>query len=181
MGLSITLQLTCHQKQTYDTRINNDPNESTFVFTSRPLDKAHLHHHHQNYTYPNLPIYQSQIHHLNLRENPQRSPRLLLRLLNQPTHSPKLLMLRIAQNLKQHTLATRHHSPRIPQPRQRNPPLLGVNTTHPINEHVHPMPTLKEIERRLRDADMRLDADDDHVQRFAVAGREEGIDLGRYH
>lgn len=78
----------------------------------------------------------------------QALPRLLralFRLLDELTDRPKLLTLRIAHNLKDPTLTTSHNRARMPQPVQRYPDLLRVNTAHSIGDDVHAMPRLQQI------------------------------------
>ncbi|BAE65245.1 unnamed protein product [Aspergillus oryzae RIB40] len=110
---------------------------------------------------------------LNLRKNLQSPLRLLLHLLNQPTNSPKPTMTCVPQNLKQNTLTTRHYRPSISQPRQSNPPLLTINTAHPIHNNINPMAPLQHIQRRLRNTDMRLNSHDNSIE-----GRFPGSCLG---
>ena len=51
-------------------------------------------------------------------------------------------------------------TPHLPQPTQRHGPLSAVATAHPVREHVHPVALTQQVQRRLGDADVRLDADD---------------------
>lgn len=91
--------------------------------------------------------------------------RILARLLHQPRHGPEFRDRCIAHQLIQEALARRDHRARRPEPRQRNRDLLRVARTDPIRQDVDLVPVRQQIQRRLRDADMALDAHEHDLSR----------------
>jgi len=107
---------------------------------------------------------------LQLTQGSNRALGIILRILDQPTNCPKMRILRIPKQLKQHTLAGRNHGALTRKPRERNGPLELVAARHAVREHVDLVPAPQQVEGRLRHADVRLDAHDDHGQ-LVVRGR----------
>lgn len=96
-------------------------------------------------------------------KNPHSILRIFLCLLHQGTNALERRRLCILQYLKNNTLTRSHNAPRISQPIERNPSFLGVDATHAIRDYVYPMSRREQIESRLRDADVRLNADEDSI------------------
>lgn len=116
-----------------------------------------------------------------LRQGAQRRLRILLEFLNQGINSLEIRMARIPQDLKHDTLTTGDNGAGVPQPRQGDAPLLGIHTGDPVHNHIHTVATLEQIQRRLCDTDVGLDADDDGVNGGDPRFGEQRLELGRDH
>jgi hypothetical protein len=108
----------------------------------------------------------------------QRRPGLRRRLLDQLNEIAKALDSRIAKTFVQPTLARRHNRPSSPEPRQRDPDLLRVPTTHAIGDHVHGVAGVQEVQGRLGDADVGFNADEGDLVVLGGGGGL-GIRVGR--
>ena len=106
--------------------------------------------------------------------------RLARKLLDHPGDPLELGNARIAHALIQPALARRDDCAFSPQPRQRDRYLLWITTTHAVCKDINLMPLSEQIQGRLRDADMALDAHDDHLP-LLWPQRVEGSHHIRHH
>lgn len=60
------------------------------------------------------------------------------------------------------------------QPVQRNAHLAGVAAGHAVGEHVHPVSGIAQVQRRLGDADVGLDADEGDLGARGEVGSHAG-------
>lgn len=75
-------------------------------------------------------------------------------------------------------LARRHGDALLgPQPVEGDENLARVAAAHAVGDDVHAVPGVAQVERRLRDADVRLDADEGDGRSRGEMGRQ----LGREH
>ena len=81
----------------------------------------------------------------------------------------------IPHQLIHEALAGRHDSAFMPQPRQRNRHFLLVAAALPFRNDIYLVSGLEEIERRLRNADVAFDADDDAGERAGGVERVERL------
>ncbi|KFA81513.1 hypothetical protein S40288_10789, partial [Stachybotrys chartarum IBT 40288] len=98
------------------------------------------------------------------RQSLQHSLGITARVLDNFDQGLEARVARVAQTLIHPALTRRDHDARLrPQPIQRNHHLGPVAATHAISYNVDAVPRVPQIERRLGDADVRLDADEGDV------------------
>ncbi len=87
----------------------------------------------------------------------------------------------ISHALIQEALTTRHNCPLVSQPVQGNPPLPLMARAHSVRDDINPMSLTQQVQRRLRDADMSLNANNSDLIRFGRALRENEAELWYHH
>ncbi len=87
----------------------------------------------------------------------------------------------IPHALIQEALTTRDDCPLMSQSLQRDPPLPLMTRAHSISDDIHPMTLTQQVQRRLRDADMTLNANDGNLIRVGRALRKDEAELWYHH
>lgn len=117
-----------------------------------------------------------------LAQRRHRTLRIILRVLDQRTHGAEIRILRIAQQLKQHTLASSDDCTLVREARQGNRALELVAAGDAVGEDVDPVAAAQQIEGGLRHADVRLDADEDDGELVVRRrGADDLRDFGHHH
>lgn len=104
--------------------------------------------------------------------------RVLARTLHNRDERLKRRVRRVAQALVHPALARRDVDALLgAQPVERHDDLLPVAAADAVGDDVHRVARVAQVQRRLRDANVRLDADERHLR----TGRQVGRQLGHHH
>lgn len=120
-----------------------------------------------------MPLYRSTLNLGHRWQHLQDLLRTRRGLLNHANQAPELLMGGIAHALIHPALTRRHdHALLGAQAVQRDQHLGPVAATDAVGQHVHAVAGVAQVQRRLRDADVRLDADQRHLRPRGQRGRD---------